>query len=55
MQYRTLENILMDGRYIAPGTLIDLPEHEARPLLESQAIETSHKPFLRVQVPSNHT
>lgn len=47
MQYRTLENVLMDGRNIPPGELIDLTETGARQLLEIKAIEPNHKPFAR--------
>lgn len=55
MQYRTLENIRMDGRDIPPGQLIDLAESDARQLLESQAVEPIHKPFTkRVAVPGTN-
>ena len=47
MQYRTLENIRMDGRNIPPGQLIDLTESNARQLLASGAVEPVHKPFVR--------
>lgn len=55
MQYRTLENIRMDGRDISPGELIDLTESDAQQLLKSQAIEPIHKPFARrVVVPGTN-
>ena len=47
MQYRTLENIRMDGRDIPPGELIDLSESDARQLLASGAVEPVHKRFAR--------
>lgn len=55
MQYRTLENIRMDGRDIPPRELIDLTESDARQLLDAKAIEPSHKPFTkRVVVPGTN-
>lgn len=50
MQYRTLENIRLDGRAVDPGDLIELTETEAAQLLASKAIEPIHKRFTRLVV-----
>ena len=47
MQYRTLENVVMDGRNIPPGQLVDLTETAARQLLATGAVEPVHKRFAR--------
>lgn len=47
MQYRTLENLRKDGRDIAPGQLVELPDDIAAKLLASGAIEPARKSFSR--------
>lgn len=47
MQYRTLESIQHDGKTVAPGTLIDLAESEAAPLLAAKVIEPVARRFER--------
>ncbi|BBO20449.1 MAG: hypothetical protein HKUEN07_12910 [Rhodocyclaceae bacterium] len=45
MQYKVISPLQHDGRTFQPGVLIDLPEKDAAPLLASQTIERTAKPF----------
>lgn len=52
MQYRTLQNILHDGREIKPGELIELSGAQAAQLLELKAIEPAQRRFSKqISVP----